>query len=290
MLVIFQSTNGQTYTIPWAEQQPTWIFPIWFEDGNGARDTLYYCVDSMALSGNCLPPNDVIFGEKLISEPAGKFSAMFEGLSVNCTENYKVSVNPFLEYNGNFIGGIIIYLCNAELPLTIRWDNELFYSNKIPLPNLSPAPQAEGLISYDISMNPGDDCFPAPILMTDTVTNPFSCSYQDSVVFTGIGISNLNFRIRPWSGEWVGIESVKTSFSDIQIHPNPVKEILSINYQSIMNSIITISIYDILGREKYILSKLVGNEIDLSFLDSGMYYLKASDQLGFSCVKPFLKI
>lgn len=52
--------SAQTYTVPGAQQQPAWVFPLWFEDGSGAKDTLYFCYDANAKS---VLPYDTIFGE-----------------------------------------------------------------------------------------------------------------------------------------------------------------------------------------------------------------------------------
>ena len=45
LLALVKNTVAQTYTIPWAQQQPAWVFPLWFEDASGAKDTLYLCYD-----------------------------------------------------------------------------------------------------------------------------------------------------------------------------------------------------------------------------------------------------
>jgi len=57
------------YQIPGAQQQPAWVFPMYFEDGFGYRDTVYLGYDADA-RGETYDPTfnpiynpDTIFGE-----------------------------------------------------------------------------------------------------------------------------------------------------------------------------------------------------------------------------------
>src|SRR5258705_12233792 len=58
----FNVSQAQQYTIPWATQQPQWVFPIYFEEGTGQRDTIYIGYDPASSSIFY----DTIFGEKKI--------------------------------------------------------------------------------------------------------------------------------------------------------------------------------------------------------------------------------
>ena len=42
--------SQNTYSISWASTQAKWIFPIFFEDAIGQKDTLYFGYDSRTLS------------------------------------------------------------------------------------------------------------------------------------------------------------------------------------------------------------------------------------------------
>ncbi|MEN9521788.1 MAG: hypothetical protein RL065_165, partial [Bacteroidota bacterium] len=55
--------QAQTYTIPNASKQPAWVFPLWFENGDGQKDTVYIGYDIHADTWNGIGP-DTIFGEK----------------------------------------------------------------------------------------------------------------------------------------------------------------------------------------------------------------------------------
>ncbi|MBK6730753.1 MAG: hypothetical protein IPG60_07235 [Bacteroidetes bacterium] len=54
--------HAQTYTIPGATEQPAWVFPLWFEDGTGAKDTLYLGYDSEGQDYG-YPQSDTVFAE-----------------------------------------------------------------------------------------------------------------------------------------------------------------------------------------------------------------------------------
>jgi hypothetical protein len=76
---------------------------------------------------------------------------------------------------------------------------------------------------------------------------------------------------------WSNIISVninnKTLNDIVQISPNPVKDILSININSINNDDINFQLFDIWGR-KISNVQYINNQIDMSLLPSGLYVLK----------------
>jgi hypothetical protein len=124
------------------------------------------------------------------------------------------------------------------LPVTIYWDRFAFYSDSIPYPDKSPAPRAQGELSFSgpmttYSQNPFwvycNDHY--PILMTDTIITHANCVYADSITFFkpngGIEISsNLHVNIFPWLGKNTGI--YKPIKIDIKIFPNPVTDYFTI--------------------------------------------------------------
>ncbi|MFN0276654.1 MAG: hypothetical protein ACKVPJ_12985 [Chitinophagales bacterium] len=60
LLIKILSLNAQTYTIPGATEQPAWVFPLWFEDALGNKDTLYFGYDPEAVDFG-IPSSDTIF-------------------------------------------------------------------------------------------------------------------------------------------------------------------------------------------------------------------------------------
>ena len=96
LVISVLSNNAQPiYQIPWAQQQPKFVFPIYFEDGTGEKDTLYLGYDSLAngYSINTQPNHDTVFGVRNIIINQNKFHASW--IENNCDSNlcgYKVNV------------------------------------------------------------------------------------------------------------------------------------------------------------------------------------------------------
>ena len=67
--ILFASTvSAQQYQIPGAQQQPAWVFPMYFEDGFGYRDTVYLgydpdAVSSFGIINNPIWNPDTVFAE-----------------------------------------------------------------------------------------------------------------------------------------------------------------------------------------------------------------------------------
>jgi len=72
-------------------------------------------------------------------------------------------------------------------------------------------------------------------------------------------------------------DTKETDFSDLEIYPNPVNDILHINYNN--GKGLDIYVYDALGRK--ILSKTSANLVDLSPLKSALYYIELIDAENF---------
>jgi len=137
-----QISSAQTYTIPWAQQQPAWVFPLWFENGDGQKDTLYFCYDPDA----DYPYPDILFGVTLIHDDPLLFSMTFDALPFNDSMHLKV-----VAFTEDVLGGgVSIFSQSPVLPITLRWDSNILYSDSIPFPDLDPAPRAEGHMWFDL--------------------------------------------------------------------------------------------------------------------------------------------
>ena len=66
---------AQTYTVPGAQIQPAWVFPVWFEDFNGEKDTVFFCYDPEADNNDYGYGHDTIYGEKVIKIDTSRFNA-----------------------------------------------------------------------------------------------------------------------------------------------------------------------------------------------------------------------
>lgn len=162
---------AQTYAVPGAQIQPSWVFPIWFEDGHGERDTIYFCYDSLAHDPYSI--DDTIFGERFIKKDTANFFVGVSGFNgIDSTFQTYVSWQPFT--------GLIIH--KGYYPLKMYWDDTLFYSDSLPYPNLSPLPSARiTIICSDIFGNCPADVELSITADSDNLIFPL----VDSVIFNG---------------------------------------------------------------------------------------------------------
>jgi len=97
-------------------------------------------------------------------------------------------------------------------------------------------------------------------------------------------VNNIDDRVDWYENEWDVLGVSDNELSSINIYPNPAKDIL--NIQSSNNEYLNISIYNVLGIEIITTSLNSNNSIDISGLQSGMYFVKLE---GISETHKFLK-
>jgi len=240
---------AQTYTIPGATQQPAWVFPIYLEEGTGQRDTIYLAYDKNAIAWL-----DTIFGEKYEVVDTSEFKAFWS----YCCDNVFDTLLRVKVLNGiPFLGGQFFF-ANGVLPLTIRWDPLLFYSDSLPFPDQNPAPRAQGEMTFYSSMISGsgpDYCYwGTNVLITDTSFWTSGCMREDSIVFVqensipGFPIDPIGMYIKPWIGEvYIGITENPVAGA-YHIYPNPATDYVCIDFSD-KNTTFTYSVFDIMGRE-----------------------------------------
>jgi hypothetical protein len=258
------SLNAQPYSVPGAQQQPAWVFPLWFEDGSGQKDTLYYCYDPLA--GNA--PWDTIFGEHLMSYNSNSLDMTFDNAFLGDSMRLKTIV---LDSDFQYIG-VNIWAYELLMPLIIRYDVNVLNSTALPFANQNPSPLAQVQLFYDYP-TATDGCYPEyPIIISDTLVGGNFCYKPDSILFSGTGLSYLLFQVVPWTGYYLSI-APSNSYS-INIYPNPVSKFLYVN--SKMNKGTSrISISDVLGKQ--IVTAYDTNKIDVSQLPSGLYVCSYKD-------------
>lgn len=111
-----KSTAQQVYTIPWAVQQPQWVFPIWFEDATGAKDTIYFGID--ATSTNV---TDLGYRHYSVDTSVFHVYSIFGWL-----DTCKVIIGDYS------IGGQILSTSHVQYPLILRWDKSLLFTEPNP--------------------------------------------------------------------------------------------------------------------------------------------------------------
>lgn len=241
LLFLFSAVlvHAQTYTVPGAQIQPAWVFPLWFEDGNGERDTAYLCYDSTAHNQGI--GNDTVFGEYFLESDSTDF---FISLSCICPPYDTLAINTIVTSG---LPSIQLNIWKAKLPLRITWDKNLFFDTtllSIPIPDTRPNPLFEVLmwcsdfdpdytncgVNYPVFWVPVDNigCCPDPYglgIKTDCMifygdtTGPFS------VLNNTIG---LNFQSY---APWVGVQEVESL--DVAVFPNPFLEELTIQSNTV---------------------------------------------------------
>ncbi|MCY7409046.1 MAG: T9SS type A sorting domain-containing protein [Chitinophagales bacterium] len=282
--VCVQFSAAQTYTVPGAQVQPAWVFPLWFEDGSGAKDTLYFCYDSTAKS---VLPYDTILGEVQTIIDTSEFTVYY-----GCSFNFSTFlIRQSYVTDSNSLGESVC-VWHAYLPLKIKWDRNLFYIDSLPYPDQGPAPRAKGGFYFDIPMiciDPGIDCF-GTILMTDTIISA-SCYATDSIVLGGNGFSTFWFGITAWDGmEWLlgVIEGAETQ-NDWQVYPTLISS--SFHIKNNGPPVSSYCVYDLWGRmvkrgEINTFDKVTVETQDWS---SGLFLLVISNQhreSSFKLLKP----
>ena len=95
--------------------QPQWKFHIAFEDGTGAKDTIWCIWDSTAHGS---PPVDTALGEGAIQIDNSTFNVFISNANGDTT---KTVAFPFT-YSFDFG----VRAINYQYPLTISWDSSLF--------------------------------------------------------------------------------------------------------------------------------------------------------------------
>ncbi|MDX9751426.1 MAG: hypothetical protein RBT71_10135, partial [Flavobacteriales bacterium] len=107
--------------------QPTWRFHLAFEDGSGARDTLWFIYDTtatMTSSGNV----DYELGEGAVPMGDGAFHVFTRNAHWDSTKTVAWPYSWYPEFNTyNTIEAI-----NWVPPMTIRWDTSLFHAPYLP--------------------------------------------------------------------------------------------------------------------------------------------------------------
>ncbi|MCH8903036.1 MAG: T9SS type A sorting domain-containing protein [Bacteroidetes bacterium] len=280
-LVFIPLINAQT--IPGGSQQPQWVFPIYFEEGAGQRDTIYvgYDPSSTYYIGNQL---DAAFGEKWILTDSVTFHAFtLTGVTGHDTV-VKVDVRP-----GMF--SFTLRFKNGILPLKISWDVSLFRSSALPFPNLNPLPRVQGILGHNAySLNPDLSYCPlvARILITDT--NWFNsadhfCIRKDSALIEDIFTPNrpiplFSFEIKPWTGIVpVAINEIEDVKPYILVYPNPTSNYLSIKFSNPLSRYDFV-IYNMLGQlvKTGSVEHSTTTQIDLTDINPGLHLLQISTE------------
>src|SRR5690606_7963439 len=111
-----------------ATAQPTWRFHLAFEDGAGARDTIWFVYDTTATTGNNqMPTVDYALGEGAVQIDYSEFNVFTWNWNSDTTKTNAWPYNWFPTFQCGTIDAI-----NWIPPMTIRWDTSLFHAPYLP--------------------------------------------------------------------------------------------------------------------------------------------------------------
>lgn len=109
--------------------QPQWRLHLAFEDGTGARDTIWFVWDTSATEGSEVNPLvDELLGEGQVDMDMDSFNVWVWNWSNDSTKTFAL---PFLYFPWH---GCYIDAFNYEFPVTLRWDTALFHATYLPNP------------------------------------------------------------------------------------------------------------------------------------------------------------
>lgn len=143
-----------------------------------------------------------------------------------------------------------------------------------------------------VALSPGDSML---VVLTDTFkVNTNTTDSVNTILYFAPAVANGNI-ISPLKSDsiktqthYISIQE-EDSFTDINIFPNPVEDILNLNLE--VGTKTSIEIYALNGKNLMKQDFFKGNqiELDLSFLEKGLYSIKViSEEFTYSC--KFLKI
>ncbi|MCK9450983.1 MAG: hypothetical protein M0Q90_04780 [Bacteroidales bacterium] len=218
------------------KSQPQWKFHVAFEDGIGAKDTIWFIWDTTAT----LYGLDAALGEEPVSLDYSVFNVWtYNG--VNTTyDTLKTVALPYTDSFENSIDAI-----NYELPITITWDSALLNADWLPPTPVGWINYARIDNNYFFFYNNNGLAHQYDMTLSDSVTAPYDGNTD------------------PWAWQdWVhfpmGIYLVQdpTVFVDdyiyepktiLSLYPNPFKINTSIEFYLENKSYVELSIFDFRG-------------------------------------------
>jgi hypothetical protein len=108
-----------------AAAQPQWRFHLAFEDGTGARDTIWFIWDTTATMGL-----DTHLGQGSVQMDMDVFNVWMYNPASDSTKTLAYPYSSFPWHGEQEIHGF-----NYQYPITIRWDRSLFQAEYLPNPD-----------------------------------------------------------------------------------------------------------------------------------------------------------
>ncbi|MGV9013253.1 MAG: T9SS type A sorting domain-containing protein [Flavobacteriales bacterium] len=236
-----------------ATAQPTWRFHLAFEDGTGARDTLWLVYDTTATVGSDFSPQvDYALGEGGVNIDTSVFNVWTWNWDGDSTKTHAFPYSWFPILDGTTIDAI-----DWVPPITIRWDTSMFHAPYLPYDQgVFGEARMDGLYFFFNNNHPD--------------LQAYDMLWDDSVVIADPAyLFPFSVLFEPDDG--VGVHEGNRRSSAISIYPNPASHQIRIDLDE---QVEMAKIIDMTGR--VILSEHASSPtatIDISPLANGMYLL-----------------
>ena len=245
-----------------AAAQPTWRFHLAFEDGAGARDTIWMVYDTAATTGTGPEPGpkvDTVLGEGPVVVNDGQFHVFLTNALGDTT---RTNAYPYFIYPS--FDGTIIDAINWTPPMTIRWDTSLFHAPYLPY--------AEG--SFGLAFLDGGYFFFHSNTGNET---GYSMLITDSA-FVNEDLDYL-FPIPVYfdADNTIGVGEHQSAETALRLWPNPAQRVVHVQAPGSESGEVLVS--DLMGRRVLNVEHMPANgPLDVSSLHPGIYLIRVRTQ------------
>lgn len=238
-----------------AQQQ--WKFHIAFEDGIGAKDTIWFIYDTSATSTCCV---DTFLGEGPFPFDYNAFNVWIYNYHGDST---KVFALPYVYYPSH---GTEVRAFNYQYPLTVTWDTALLHASYLPtIQGVFNIGRIDNDYFFLVNNDPPLQAF--NLLLSDNAFAPyFTFGSQDQFP--------MQFTLSKTTT--IGIDKAETSNAFI-VYPNPFNNAINLENNFSSSEKYTIEVFSLDGKsmfKKQSIELQNVHSIDLSFLERGIYYLQ----------------
>jgi hypothetical protein len=161
-----------------ATAQPTWRFHLAFEDGTGARDTIWFVFDTTATIFDV----DSQCGEAGVTLNPDSFHVFMFNQGNDSTQT---DAQPYTEFFPSFVSQLF-YGMNFQYPLTLSWDTSLFHAPYLPEGGIGGA-----VLSGEYFWQAG---------YSELTYGTVDMTFRDSIVLYNIGYPFFGSQLQFWDG------------------------------------------------------------------------------------------
>ncbi len=255
------------------QQSAQWSFYMAFEDATGAKDSIWFLLDTAATYPWSI---SALYGEVPIEPDSVNFQVWFyhplDFVNGNPTERYNTFVNNI--DNVEAAWGTELFGTNFELPIVMSWDTSLFTADVLYEYGANPINQAT--LDNEYLFLSGGDENGWDMTQTDHVELPYFWwgSSSQFPLFFDI--------VRGPLGSEVGVNDVVTT--EFSVFPNPATDYVTLNFPKAIKA--QLRILDVNG--KLVKSNSIsGNRkrLHIGDLESGLYFIEIQDETGIAVKK-----